>query len=166
ISRWRYNLIPAESKFKTPCSNVKDKYMMKAQVTSGDNLECDMPITIPLPTTDVREEDFDINSPLGEQVVDILMENEDVAGLPRHLVKQLFSHLVKITRSIKRMSDEPLGDDTKPRSYDVTSSNPLFDFNDNFTICHDNPLFNEEFEDISSLDTPKSTPLIEYVETS
>nr|GEY35020.1 ubiquitin-conjugating enzyme family protein [Tanacetum cinerariifolium] len=32
IKRWRYNLIPAESKFKTPCSIIKDKYMMKAQV--------------------------------------------------------------------------------------------------------------------------------------
>nr|GFA68307.1 hypothetical protein [Tanacetum cinerariifolium] len=28
----RYNLIPAESKFKTPCSIIKDKYMIKAQV--------------------------------------------------------------------------------------------------------------------------------------
>nr|GEW69153.1 uncharacterized mitochondrial protein AtMg00810-like [Tanacetum cinerariifolium] len=32
ISRWRYNLIPTEPKFKTPCSIIKDKYMMKAQV--------------------------------------------------------------------------------------------------------------------------------------
>nr|GEU33579.1 hypothetical protein [Tanacetum cinerariifolium] len=32
IRRQRYNLIPAESKFKTPCLIVKDKYMMKAQV--------------------------------------------------------------------------------------------------------------------------------------
>nr|GEW88342.1 hypothetical protein [Tanacetum cinerariifolium] len=31
IRRWRYNLIPAESKFKTPCSITKDIYMMKAQ---------------------------------------------------------------------------------------------------------------------------------------
>nr|GEW19815.1 hypothetical protein [Tanacetum cinerariifolium] len=31
ITRWRYNLIPVESKFKTPCSIIKDKYMMKAQ---------------------------------------------------------------------------------------------------------------------------------------
>ncbi|GKA05690.1 hypothetical protein Tco_0684810 [Tanacetum coccineum] len=32
------------------------------EVTSVcDNLECDMPVTTPLPTTDVREEDFDIN---------------------------------------------------------------------------------------------------------
>ncbi|GKC58466.1 hypothetical protein Tco_1086064 [Tanacetum coccineum] len=105
------------------------------------------------------KEDFDINSPLGEQVVDFLMENKDVAGLPRHLVKQLFSQLVNNLSSTKRMSDEPLGDDSKPRSYDVTFSNPLFDFNDDFTLCNDNPLFDEKFEDISSLDSPKSAPL-------
>ncbi|GJW85970.1 hypothetical protein Tco_0159115 [Tanacetum coccineum] len=105
----------------------------ESEVTSVcDDLECDMPVNTPLPTTDVREEDFDINSPLGEQVVDFLMENMDVAGLPRHLVKRLFSHLVK---------------------------NPLFDFNDDFTLCNDNPLFDEEFEGISILDPPKSAPL-------
>nr|GEY04084.1 retrovirus-related Pol polyprotein from transposon TNT 1-94 [Tanacetum cinerariifolium] len=32
FSRRRYILIPAKSRFKTPCSIVKDKYMMKAQV--------------------------------------------------------------------------------------------------------------------------------------
>ncbi|GJV23836.1 hypothetical protein Tco_1376531 [Tanacetum coccineum] len=131
------------------------------EVTSVyDDLECDMRITIPLPTTDVREEDFDINSPLGEQVVDFLMENVDVAGLPRHLVKQRFSHLLKNLSLAKGMFDKPLGDDTKPRSYDVTFLNPLFDFNDDFTLCNDNPLFDEEFEDISSLDPPKSTLVI------
>ncbi|GKC68104.1 hypothetical protein Tco_1100702 [Tanacetum coccineum] len=109
---------------------------MESEVTSDSNSECDMPVNTPLPTTDVREEDFDINSPLREQVVDFLMENEDVAGLPRHLVKQFFSHLVKHLSSTKRMSDEPLGDDSKPRSYDVTFSNPLFDFNDDFTLCN------------------------------
>ncbi|GJT74630.1 hypothetical protein Tco_1041355 [Tanacetum coccineum] len=79
---------------------------------------------------------------------DFLMKNEDVAGLPRHLVKYLFNHLLKSSSLNKGMSDEPLGDDTKPRSYDVTFSNPLFDFNDDFTLCNDNPLFDEEFEDI------------------
>ncbi|GKC85888.1 hypothetical protein Tco_1141605 [Tanacetum coccineum] len=59
------------------------------------------------------------------------------------------------------MSDELLGDDSKPRSYDVTFSNPLFDFNDDYTLCYDNPLFDEEFEDISSLDPPESTPVID-----
>nr|GEY00984.1 putative ribonuclease H-like domain-containing protein [Tanacetum cinerariifolium] len=32
ISRWRYNLTPAESKFKTPILDHQDKNMMKAQV--------------------------------------------------------------------------------------------------------------------------------------
>ncbi|GJS16457.1 hypothetical protein Tco_0410929 [Tanacetum coccineum] len=59
------------------------------------------------------------------------------------------------------MSDEPLGDDTKPRSFDATFSNPLFDFNDDFTLCNDNPLFDEEFEGISSLDLPELTPVID-----
>ncbi|GKB67188.1 hypothetical protein Tco_0928600 [Tanacetum coccineum] len=59
--------------------------MWESEVTSDSDLECDMPATTPLPPTDVREEDFDINSPLGEYVVDFLMENVDVAGLPRHL---------------------------------------------------------------------------------
>nr|GEZ41536.1 hypothetical protein [Tanacetum cinerariifolium] len=32
IRRWRYNLTPAESKFKTPMLDHQDKYMIKAQV--------------------------------------------------------------------------------------------------------------------------------------
>nr|GEW55509.1 hypothetical protein [Tanacetum cinerariifolium] len=94
-----------------------------------DDLECDMPITIPLPTTDVREEDFDINSPLGEQVVDILMENVDVAGLPRHVVKHLFNHLIKNPSLTKGMPAEPLGDDSISISYDPgpPESTPVID---------------------------------------
>ncbi|GJU56920.1 hypothetical protein Tco_1234686 [Tanacetum coccineum] len=57
------------------------------------------------------------------------------------------------------MFDEPLGDDSKPRSYDVTFSNSLFDFNDDYTLCYDNPLFDDELEDISIMDPPKSAPL-------
>nr|GEV54481.1 hypothetical protein [Tanacetum cinerariifolium] len=82
----------------------------ESEVIFDSDLECDMHVTTPLPTTNVREENFDINSPLGEQVVDFLMENVDVAGLPRHLY---------------------------------------------------NPLFDEEFEDISSLDLPELTPVID-----
>ncbi|GKC45496.1 hypothetical protein Tco_1063218, partial [Tanacetum coccineum] len=69
-------------------SSVDDHVLIprESEVTSVcDDLECDMPITIPLPTTDVKEEDFDINSPLGEQVVYFLMKNKDLADLPRHL---------------------------------------------------------------------------------
>ncbi|GJY10966.1 hypothetical protein Tco_0379151 [Tanacetum coccineum] len=126
-----------------------------------DDLECDMPVTISLPTTDVREDTFDIDLPLGEYIVDFLMENEDVAGFSRHLVKYLFNHLLKNPSLTKGMSDDPLGDDLKPRSYDVTFSNPLFDFNDDATLCYDNPLFDEDFEDISSLDPPELTPVID-----
>ncbi|GKA36194.1 hypothetical protein Tco_0722685 [Tanacetum coccineum] len=36
------------------------------EVTSDSVLECDMPATTPLPPTNNREVDFDINSPLGE----------------------------------------------------------------------------------------------------
>ncbi|GJY80321.1 hypothetical protein Tco_0493072 [Tanacetum coccineum] len=106
----------------------------ESEVTSNSNLECDMPT--PLPTIDVRKEDFDINSPLGEQVVNFLIENKDVAGLSIHLVKRLFSHLVINLSSTKRMYDEPLGDDSKPKSYDVTFSNSLFDFNEDYTLCN------------------------------
>ncbi|GJU85480.1 hypothetical protein Tco_1293026 [Tanacetum coccineum] len=62
------------------------------------------------------------------------------------------------------MSDEPLGD-TKPKSFDMTFSNHLFDFNDDFTLCNDNPLFEEEFEDISSLDPPELTHLDDSIPT-
>ncbi|GJU97338.1 hypothetical protein Tco_1326609 [Tanacetum coccineum] len=144
-------------------SSVDDLVLIlrEYEVTSDNDLECDIPTTTLVPTTDVREENFDINSPLGEYVVDFLMENEDVAGLPRHLVKQLFRHLLKNPSLTKGMFDEPLGDDTKSTSYDVTFSNPLFYFNDDFTLCNDNSLFDEEFEDISSLDPPKSTLVID-----
>ncbi|GJU78054.1 hypothetical protein Tco_1275124 [Tanacetum coccineum] len=105
-------------------SSIDDLVLIprESEVTSDSNLECDMPINTPLPTTDVKEEDFDINSPLGEQVVDFLC------------------------------------DDSKPRSYDVTFSNPLFEFNDDFTLCNDNLLFDEEFEDIN-IDLPLGEPL-------
>ncbi|GJS54588.1 hypothetical protein Tco_0627950 [Tanacetum coccineum] len=86
---------------------------------------------------------------------DFLMENVDVAGLPRHLVKQIFNHLIKNPSLTKGMSNEPLGDDSKPKSYDVTFSNPLFDFNDDSTLCYDNPLFDEEFKDIIVLGDEK-----------
>ncbi|GKA60946.1 hypothetical protein Tco_0760353 [Tanacetum coccineum] len=156
--------IPERENDKFIKSSVDDlvSILRESEVTSVcDDLEFNMPINTPLPTTDVREDNFDINSPLGEQVVNFLMENVDVADLPRHIVKQIYGLLLENLTLAKGMSDEPLGDDSKPRSYDMTFSNPLFDFNDDSTLCYDNPLFDEEFEDISSLDPPKSTPVID-----
>ncbi|GJY18637.1 hypothetical protein Tco_1128608 [Tanacetum coccineum] len=69
-----------------PADTLLMGWVRESEVISDSDLECDMPATTPLPITDVREENFDINSPLGEYVVDFLIENEDVAGLPRHLV--------------------------------------------------------------------------------
>ncbi|GKB59177.1 hypothetical protein Tco_0915363 [Tanacetum coccineum] len=113
------------------------------EVTSDSNSECDMPT--PLPTTSVREEDFDINSHLGEQVVDFLMENLDVAGLPRHLVKRLFN----FTSS----DDESLSEEDVPKETFKIYSNPLFEFDDDFTSSDVNPLFNEVLEDVESEDS-------------
>ncbi|GKC66164.1 ribonuclease H-like domain-containing protein, partial [Tanacetum coccineum] len=83
--------------------------LLKLNLPDHRNLQCDMPVNAPFPTSDVREE----------------------------------------------------GDDSKPRSYDVTFSNPLFDFNDDFTLCNDNLFFDEEFEDISSLDPHELTSVID-----
>ncbi|GKC89246.1 hypothetical protein Tco_1149895 [Tanacetum coccineum] len=64
------NTIPAREIDEFIKSSVDDLVPIprESEVTSDSNSECDMPT--PLPTTDVRKEDFDINSPLGEQVVD------------------------------------------------------------------------------------------------
>nr|GEZ70579.1 hypothetical protein [Tanacetum cinerariifolium] len=37
IRRWRYNLIPAKSRFKTSCSINKDTFKMKAQKTCNND---------------------------------------------------------------------------------------------------------------------------------
>ncbi|GJY78074.1 hypothetical protein Tco_0483875 [Tanacetum coccineum] len=155
--------IPARETDEFIKSSIDDfvPILRESEVTSDSVLEYDMPATTPLPPTDNGEVEFDINSPLGEYVVDFLMENVDVAALPRHLVKQFFNHLLKNLSLTKGMSDEPLGDDSKHVSYDVTFSNPLFDFNDDSTLCYDNLLFDEEFEDISNLDLPELTLVID-----
>ncbi|GKB78371.1 hypothetical protein Tco_0945266 [Tanacetum coccineum] len=79
-------LLP-QGKMRILKSSVDDlvPILKESEVTSVcDNLECNMPVNTPLPTTYIREEDFDINSPLGGQVVDFLMENVYVVDLPRH----------------------------------------------------------------------------------
>ncbi|GKC95624.1 hypothetical protein Tco_1161066 [Tanacetum coccineum] len=63
---------------------------------------------------------------------------------------------------VPRVFDAPLGNsDSISRSYDMTFSNHLFDFNDDYTICYDYPLFDEEFGDIISLDLLESTTVID-----
>ncbi|GJZ05944.1 NAC domain-containing protein [Tanacetum coccineum] len=60
-----------------------------------------------------------------------------------------------------RMFNVPLdNDDSISRSFDVTISNPLFDFDDNYSLIIDNKNFDDKIEDLSSLDPLKATPLI------
>ncbi|GJS69185.1 hypothetical protein Tco_0702026 [Tanacetum coccineum] len=68
-------------------------FLMKHEfeVTSDSVLECDMPATTPLPPTDNGVADFDIDSPLGEYVVDFLMKNVDVAYSLLLLVPSCFA---------------------------------------------------------------------------
>ncbi|GKA91037.1 hypothetical protein Tco_0812907 [Tanacetum coccineum] len=128
-----------------------------------DDLECDMPVNTPLPTTDVLGDAIvDIDLPLGEHLDTLLTGDRKIDFNPSRDIEELERLLADDHVPVPRVFDEPLGNfDSVLRSYDVTFSNPLFDFNDDFTLCNDTSLFDEEFEDISSLDPPESTPVID-----
>ncbi|PWA75689.1 hypothetical protein CTI12_AA066990 [Artemisia annua] len=95
------------------------------------------------------DENIDIDLPIGEHIDTLSMGDreidfEDIESLPAN-----------DPVPNPRMSDEPLGNsDSMSRSFDVTISNPLFDFDDNFTLRIDNKIFDDEFEDLCSLDPP------------
>nr|GEY93695.1 hypothetical protein [Tanacetum cinerariifolium] len=117
--------IPARENDEFIKSSVDDLVPIpkESEVTSVcDYLECDMSITTHVPTTVVTEENFDINSPLGEYVVKFLIENKDAAGLPRHLVKYLFNHLLKSLSLTKGMSDAFRNDEGDEDLFFRTSS--------------------------------------------
>ncbi|GJY88449.1 hypothetical protein Tco_0503077 [Tanacetum coccineum] len=127
--------------------------LRESEVTSDSDLECDMPATSPLPTTDVREENLDTNLPIGEHLDTLSTGDREINFNHIRDIEELERLLADNPVPVPRVFDEPLGNsDSVPRSYDVSFSNPLFDFNDDYTLCYDNPLFDEEFEDISSLD--------------
>ncbi|GJQ94255.1 hypothetical protein Tco_0005394 [Tanacetum coccineum] len=77
-------------------------------------------------------------------------------------IEELECLLVDDPVPVLRVFDAPLGHSNLiSRSFDVTFSNSLFDFNDDYNLCYDNPFFNEELEDISNLDPLESTPFID-----
>ncbi|GKC61650.1 hypothetical protein Tco_1089248 [Tanacetum coccineum] len=129
------NTIPEKENDEFIMSSVDDlvPILRESELTlDSTDLECSMPIDPPLPCIDV----------LG-----------DTIGHRRTRT---------VTRRFPRVFDEPLGNsDSVPRSYDLTFLNSLFDFNDDYTLCYDNPHFNEELEDISSLDPPELTLVID-----
>ncbi|GKA48963.1 hypothetical protein Tco_0741921 [Tanacetum coccineum] len=133
------------------------------------DLECSMPIDPPLPCNDVLGDAIvDINLPLGEHLDTLLTGDREVNFNPSRDIEELERLVVDdpvpvpVPVPVPRVFDEPLGhSDSISRSFDVTFSNSLFDFNDDYTLCYDNPLFDEEFDDISSLDPLESTPVID-----
>ncbi|GJZ70498.1 hypothetical protein Tco_0634048, partial [Tanacetum coccineum] len=147
-------------------SSVDDLVLIpkESEVTSDcDDLECDMPVNTPLPTTEVLGDAIvDIDLPLGEHLDTLSTRDREVDFNPSRDIEELERLLANDLVPVLKVFDEPLGhSDSISRSYDVTFSNPIFDFNDDYTICYDNPLFDEEFEDISSLDPPVLTPVID-----
>ncbi|GKE32952.1 hypothetical protein Tco_1452274 [Tanacetum coccineum] len=140
-------------------SNVDDNFPIprELEVTSiYDDLECSMPLdSPPSPRLDVLgERKVDIDLPFGEHLDTLSTGDREIYFNPRDIET---NDLIPVPR----VFDEPLGNsDLVLRSYNVTFSNPLFEFNDDYTLCYGNPLFDEEFEDISSLDPSESTQVM------
>ncbi|GJV66326.1 NAC domain-containing protein [Tanacetum coccineum] len=114
------------------------------------DLECSMPIDPPLPCTDVlRDAKVDIDLPFGEHLDTLSTWDREIDFNPIKDIEELERLLADEPVPVPKVFDAPLGNsDSVPRSYDVTFSNPLFDFNDDYTLCYDNPLFDEELKDI------------------
>nr|GEX26630.1 NAC domain-containing protein [Tanacetum cinerariifolium] len=133
-------------------------------VTSDSNLECSMPIdSPPSPRLNVLgERKVDIDLPFEEHLDTLSTGDKEINFDPIRDIEELERLLAGDPVPIPRVFDKPLGNsDSVPRSYDVTFSNHLFNFNDDYTLCYDNSLFDKEFKDISILDLPESTPVID-----
>ncbi|GKF96659.1 hypothetical protein Tco_0292480 [Tanacetum coccineum] len=122
-----------------------------------------MPIDPPLPCPDILGDTIvDIDLLLGEHLNTLLTGDREIDFNPIRDIEELEWLLADDPVPLPRMFDKPFGNsDSVPRSYDVTFSNLLFDFNDDYTLCYDNLLFDEELEDISNLNPPESTLVID-----
>ncbi|GJS52687.1 hypothetical protein Tco_0611612 [Tanacetum coccineum] len=99
------------------------------------DLECSMPIDPPLPCTDVLGDTIvDIDLLLGKHLDTISTGDREIDFNPIRDIEELERLLANNPVLVPRVFDEPLGDDSKPRSYDATFSNPLFDFNDDSVL--------------------------------
>ncbi|GKE34166.1 hypothetical protein Tco_1453488 [Tanacetum coccineum] len=121
------------------------------------DLECSMPIDLlPLPCTDVLgDAKVDIDLPFGGHLDTLSTGDRKIDFNPSDL--ETIDPVPD-----PRMFDVPLSnDDSISRSFYVTISNPLFDFDDNYSLIIDNKIFNDDFEDLCSLDPTKSTLIID-----
>ncbi|GKC59041.1 hypothetical protein Tco_1086639 [Tanacetum coccineum] len=135
--------------------NKIDSLTMEPSDTFLMGDKCSMPLdSPPSPRLDVLgERKVDIDLPFGEHLDTLSTGDREIDFDPIRDIEELERLLANDLVPVPRVFDEPLGNsDSVPRSYDVTFSNPLFDFNDDYTLCYDNPLFDGEFEAISSLD--------------
>nr|GEW11222.1 hypothetical protein [Tanacetum cinerariifolium] len=99
---------------------------------------------------------------LGEHLDTLSTGDREIDFNPIRDIEELERLLADDPVPLPRVFDEPLGNfDSVSRSYDVTFSNSLFDFIDDYTLYYDNLLFDEELENISSLDPSDSTPFID-----
>ncbi|GJY62440.1 hypothetical protein Tco_0463097, partial [Tanacetum coccineum] len=106
----------------------------ESQVTFNSDLECDMPATTPLPTTDVREENLDINLPLGEHLDTLSTGDREIDFDPCRDIEELEHLLADDPVSVPRVIDKPLG-----------NSDSIY----------------RSFDDLCSLDPLKATPLLD-----
>ncbi|GJS24850.1 hypothetical protein Tco_0453482, partial [Tanacetum coccineum] len=108
------------------------------------DLECSMPIDPPLPCTDVLGDAIvDIDLLLGEHLDTLSTGDREIDFNPIRDIEELERLLADdpVPVPIPRVFDEPLGhSDSMSRSFNVTFLNLLFDFNDDSTLCYDNPL--------------------------
>ncbi|GJS93560.1 hypothetical protein Tco_0800528 [Tanacetum coccineum] len=160
------NTIPKKENDEFIKSSVDDlvPILRESELTlDSTDLECTMHIDQPLPCTDVLGDAIvDIDLLLGDHLDTLSTGDMEVDFNPSRDIEELERLLADDSVPVPRVFDVPLGNsDLISRSYDMTLSNPLFDFNDDYTICYDNPLFDEEFEDIISLDPLKSTTVID-----
>ncbi|GJR73281.1 hypothetical protein Tco_0085646 [Tanacetum coccineum] len=93
----------------------------ESEVTSDSDLECDMHSTTPLPTTNVREENLDINLPLGEHLDTLSTGERKIDFNPSMDIKELERLLADDPVPVPSMFDEPLGNsDSMSRSSETS----------------------------------------------
>ncbi|GKF07937.1 hypothetical protein Tco_0042161 [Tanacetum coccineum] len=147
-------------------SNVDDlvPILGESELTlDSTDLECSMPIDPPLPCTDVLGDVIvDIDLLLREHLDTLSTVDREIDFDPIRDIEELERLLADDHIPVPRVFDEPLGNsDLISRSFDVTYLNPLFDFDDNFTLRIDNKIFDDDFQDLCSLDPYKATPLLD-----
>ncbi|GJW66228.1 hypothetical protein Tco_0120652 [Tanacetum coccineum] len=135
---------------------IFDEEQFLGQQSTAQVIPTSLVHTPPSPGLDVLGgENFDVDSPFGEHLDTLSTRDREIDFNPSDIE-------TNDPVPNPRMFDVPLGnDDSMPRFFDVTISNPLFDFDEYFTLRIDNKIFDEDFEDLCSLDPTKSTPIID-----